>query len=55
MKTFRMAGPSGPVETVAPNLRKAWANIRYRLIREYGMSWYAASRYDHSDLKEVVR
>lgn len=53
MKLFQMIGPSGPMKTVAPSLAKAWSNIRYRLVHEYGLSWYAASRYDHSDLKEV--
>lgn len=55
MKTFRMMGPSGPMETTAPDIRKAWSNLRYRLIRECGLSWYEASQYDHSDLKEVTR
>ena len=54
MRTFRMMGPSGPMETTAPSLAKAWSNFRYRLIREYGLSWYEASRYDHSDLKAVT-
>lgn len=54
MKTFRMMGPSGPMETTAPSLTKAWSNLRYRLIHEYGLSWYEASRYDHSDLKAVT-
>lgn len=53
MKTYRMMGPGGPMETTAPSLGKAWSNIRYRLIRECGLSWYAASRYDHSDLKAI--
>lgn len=54
MKTYRMMGPSGPMETTAPSLAKAWSNFRYRLIHEYGLSWYEASRYDHSDLKAVT-
>lgn len=53
MKTYRMTGPSGPMETTAATAAKAWSNLRYRLVREYGMSWYAASAYDHSDLKEI--
>lgn len=53
MKLFQMIGPSGPMKTVAPSLAKAWSNLRYRLVHECGLSWYAASRYDHSDLKEV--
>ena len=54
MKTYRMMGPSGPIETTAPSLAKAWSNFRYRLIHEYGLSWYEASRYDHSDLKAIT-
>ena len=54
MKTYRMMGPSGPMETTAATAAKAWSNLRYRLIHEYGMSWYAASMYDHSDLKAVT-
>lgn len=53
MKLFKMIGPSGPMKTVAPSLAKAWSNFRYRLVHEYGLSWYEASQYDHSDLKEV--
>lgn len=53
MKTFRMMGPSGPMETTAPSPAKAWSNFRYRLVRECGLSWCEASRYDHSDLKEI--
>lgn len=55
MKVFRMMGPSGPMETAAPDIRKAWSNLRYRLIRECGLSWYEASVYNHSNLKEVAR
>ena len=54
MKTYRMMGPSGPMETTAATAAKAWSNLRYRLIHEYGMSWYTASVYDHSDLKAVT-
>ena len=54
MKTYRMAGPGGPMETTAPSVAKAWSNFRYRLIYECGLSWYEASRYDHSDLKAVT-
>ena len=53
MKTYRMMGPSGPMETTASSLEKAWSNIRYRLVRECGLSWYAAREYDHSDLKAI--
>ena len=53
MKTWRMMGPSGPMETVAPTPEKAWSNFRWRLEREYGMSRYAAASYDRSDLREV--
>ena len=54
MKTYGMMGPNGPMETTATTAAKAWSNLRYRLIHEYGMSWYAASVYDHSDLKAVT-
>ena len=54
MKTFRMMGPSGPMETTAATAAKAWSNLRCRLIHGYGMSWYAASVYDHSDLKAMT-
>ena len=54
MKTYRMTGPSGPMETTAATAAKAWSNLRYRLVHEYGMSRYAASVYDHSDLKAVT-
>ncbi len=53
MKSYRMMGPSGPMETVAPSKAKAWSNLRYRLVHECGMSWYAARDYDHRDLREV--
>ena len=53
MKTWRMMGPGGPMETVAATAAKAWSNLRYRLVHECGMSWYAAGAYDHSDLREV--
>lgn len=53
MKTWRMMGPSGPMETMAATAAKAWSNLRYRLVKEYGMSWYAAGAYDHSDLKAI--
>ena len=52
-RRFEMHGPSGIMATMAPNIRKAWSNLRFRLVNEYGMSWYAASVYDHSDLKAV--
>lgn len=54
MITWRMTGPSGPMETTAPTRAKAWSNLRYRLATEYGMGWYRASRYDHSDLKPTT-
>ena len=53
MHRYRMLGPNGPMETVAKSLDDAWGNLRYRLVHEYGMSWYDAVRYDHSDLKAV--
>lgn len=53
MRTWRMTGPDGPMETVAPTREKAWGNLRYRLATECGMGWCRASRYDHSDLEEV--
>lgn len=53
MKTYRMTGPSGPMETVAPAPAKAWSNFRWRLEREYGMSRFAAASCDHSDLREI--
>lgn len=53
LKTWRAAGPSGPMETVAKTRAKAEANLRYRLSSECGMSRYAAKSYDLSDLKEV--
>ena len=53
MYQWKMMGPSGPVETVAATVEKAWSNIRYRLVKEYGMSWYRAREYDHRDLKRV--
>ena len=52
-RRFEMHGPSGMMATMAPNIRKAWSNLRFRLVHECGMSWYAASVYDHSDLKAV--
>ena len=53
MKTFRMMGPRGPMETTASTAAKAWSNLRYPLIHEDGMSWYAASVYEHSDWKAM--
>ena len=53
MHTWRMTGPSGPMDTSAPTRAKAWSNIRYRLVMECGMSWYSAARYDHADLEMV--
>ena len=53
MHRYRMMGPSGPMETMAVSPAKAKQNFRYRLIREYGMSWYDAREYDYSDLKMV--
>lgn len=55
MKKYRMMGPGGEVlVTTAPNAAKAWSNLRYRLVRDFGLSWYKAANYDHSDLKEVA-
>lgn len=54
MKRFEMHGPSGLMATMAPNIRKAWSNLRFRLIHECGMSWYQACEYDHRDLHEVT-
>lgn len=51
MHKYRMLGPSGPMETVAASATKAKSNLRYRLVHEYGMSWYDACKYDMSDLK----
>ena len=51
MHRYRMTGPSGPMETVAASVAKARSNFRYRLVHEYGMSWYNAREYDMSDLK----
>lgn len=51
MHRYRMMGPSGPMETVAASAAKARSNFRYRLVHEYGMSWFAAREYDMSDLK----
>lgn len=53
MKTYRMTGPSGPMETTAPSLAKARSNLRYLLVRECGLSWYEAREYDMRDLKAV--
>ena len=53
MKKYRMEGPSGPMETMARNAREAWNHLRFRLVRECGLSWYDAGRYDHRDLKAV--
>lgn len=53
MKTYRMMGPSGPMETTAPSLEKAKSNLRYRLVCEYGLSWYKAREYDMRDLKAI--
>lgn len=53
MQTWRMMGPSGLMETAAETEAKAWANLRYRLVTEYGMTWYRAREYDRHDLKKV--
>lgn len=53
MQTWKMMGPSGPMETTAATEEKAWANLRYRLVKECGMSWYRAREYDHRDLKRA--
>lgn len=53
MKTYTMMGPSGPMTTMAKTPAKAKSNFRFRLIHEYGLSWYAAREYDYSDLREI--
>ena len=53
MHRWKMMGPSGPMETTAATEAKAWANLRYRLVKECGMSWYRAREYDRHDLKKV--
>ena len=53
MKTYRMMGPGGPMETTAPSLEKAKSNLRYRLVRECGLSWYEAREYDMRDLRAI--
>lgn len=55
MKTYRVMGPSGPMETVATSPEKARANFRWRLSSECGLSRFAARDYDLSDMKEVSR
>ena len=50
MHTWTMMGPSGRMETTAPNMEKAWNNFRARLHFECGMSWADAALYDHSDI-----
>lgn len=52
-KRYEIYGPSGKMVTMATSEAKAWANFRYRLVKECGMSWYSASSWDHSDLKAV--
>lgn len=52
-RTYRMMGPSGPMETTAPSLEKAKSNLRYRLVCKYGLSWYEAREYDMRDLKAI--
>ena len=52
-RTYRMMGPGGPMETTAPSLEKAKSNLRYRLVRECGLSWYEAREYDMRDLKAI--
>lgn len=54
-RRFEMHGPSGIMATMAPTIEKAWSNLRFRLIHEYGMSWFEAREYDHRDLHEVRR
>lgn len=55
MRTYRVTGPSGPMETVAASPEKARANFRWRLSRDCGMSRFAARDYDLSDMREVSR
>ena len=52
-KKWRVLGPSGYMETMAKSRRRAIANIRWRLQTECGLSRYAASSYDLSDIREV--
>ena len=52
-KRYEMHGPSSVMATMAPNIRKAWSNLRFRLVRECGLSWYRAREYDRRDLHEV--
>ena len=52
-KRWRVRGPSGYMETMAKSKRRAIANIRWRLQTECGLSRYAASSYDLSDIREV--
>lgn len=54
LKTFRAYGPSGKMETMAMTKAKAEANLRYRLMKEYGFDRYKAKSYDLSDLREVI-
>jgi len=53
MRTWTVLGPSGRMTTMAVTERKAKSNIRYRLVHEYGMSWFDAMRYDLSDMEEA--
>lgn len=55
MKTYRVMGPSGPMETTAASPKKARANFRWRLSSECGMTRFAAKSYDLSDMKEISR
>ena len=53
LKQWKVRGPSGYMETMAKSKRRAIANIRWRLQKECGLSWYAAQSYDLSDIREV--
>ena len=53
MRTWTVLGPSGRMVTIALTMKKAKNNIRYRLVHECGMTWYNATRYDLSDMREA--
>lgn len=52
-KRWRVLTPSGYMETMAKTRGRAIANIRWRLQTQCGMTRYAASSYDLSDIREV--
>ena len=51
-KKWRVLTPSGYMETMAKTRGRAIANIRWRLQTQCGMTRYAASSYDLSDIRE---